>query len=162
MPGDSASPASHVVRNGAGKRFDLLGAHLVWKARGSETDGTFTVAVQTLAPGGHIPPHKHAYPEVFFIISGELVFTIFDGARESQETVRQGDTVVVAADSYHAVVNSSDANATLLDIACFEHQQFFDEVQQGSEAWADVTEEEVMQQVGEIAKRHTLEFRAPE
>jgi quercetin dioxygenase-like cupin family protein len=162
MQGDPRSVVSHVVRNGEGKRFDLLGAHLVWKARGSDTEGTFTVAVQTLAPGEHIPAHKHAYPEVFFIASGELVFTISDGSRESQETVRQGDTVVVAADSYHAVVNARGTNATLLDIACFEHQQFFDDVEQASEKWAELTPEETMQQVGGIALRHTMEFRAPE
>jgi quercetin dioxygenase-like cupin family protein len=162
MQGNSGSPISHVVREGAGKKFDLLGAHLVWKARGSDTDGAFTVAAQTLAPGEHIPAHKHAYPEVFFITSGELVFTIFNGSGESQETVRQGDTVVVAADSYHSVVNASGTNATLLDIACFEHQKFFDDVQRESEQWAELAPHETMQRVGEIALGHTLEFRAPE
>jgi quercetin dioxygenase-like cupin family protein len=162
MQGVASSTISRVVRNGEGKRFDLLGAHLVWKARGSDTEGTFTVAAQTLAPDEHIPAHKHAYPEVFFITSGELVFTIFDGSRESQQTVRQGDAVVVAADSYHSVVNAGNDNATLLDIACFEHQQFFDEVQQTSESWAALTPEQTMQQVGAIAQRHTMQFRAPE
>jgi quercetin dioxygenase-like cupin family protein len=162
MQGSPASKGSRVVREGEGKRFDLLGAHLVWKARGSDTDGTFTVAVQTLAPGEQIPAHKHAYPEMFFITSGELVFTIFDGSRESQETVKPGDAVMVAADSYHSVVNASGTHATLLDIACFEHQQFFDEIEQESNKWAELTPGETMQQVGGIALRHTMEFRTPE
>jgi quercetin dioxygenase-like cupin family protein len=153
------SVPSHVVRAQEGKRFDVLGAHLVWKARGDDTDGTFTVAVQTLAPGESIPTHRHDYPEVFFVTAGELVFTLTDGSREVEETVGQGDTVVVAASSYHAVRNASDTNATLLDIACYEHQQFFDDVQQEHLAWQSLTPEQTMRRVGEIALSHTLEFR---
>jgi len=85
---------SHVIPAGEGKRFDVLGAHLIWKARGEDTDGTFTVAVQTLAPSEHIPPHKHQYPEVFFVTSGELIFTLTrgcGGSRRESQSRRYGD-----------------------------------------------------------------------
>jgi quercetin dioxygenase-like cupin family protein len=153
---------SHVIPAGEGKRFDVLGAHLVWKARGEDTDGTFTVAVQTLAPSEHIPPHKHQYPEVFFVTSGQLIFTLTRGAEEIEEKVGQGGTVVVAANSYHSVRNGSNEDATLLDIACFEHQQFFDDVQQAHQAWNGLTPEQTMQQVGAIGLKHTMEFRVPD
>jgi quercetin dioxygenase-like cupin family protein len=153
---------SHVVHDGEGKRFDVLGAHLVWKARGEDTDGTFTVAVQTLAPAEQIPPHKHQYPEVFYVTSGELIFTITRGSEEVEEKVTQGGTVIVAANSYHAVRNSSNENATLIDIACFEHQQFFDDVQAAHQGWEGLTPEQTMREVGAIGLQHTMEFRAPE
>jgi quercetin dioxygenase-like cupin family protein len=153
---------SHVVHEGEGKRFDVLGAHLVWKARGEDTDGTFTVAVQTLAPSEHIPLHKHQYPEVFYVTSGELIFTFTRGSEQVDEKVTQGGTVVVAANSYHCVRNDSNENATLIDIACFEHQQFFDDVQDAHQSWEGLTPEQTLQEVGAIGLKHTLEFRAPE
>jgi mannose-6-phosphate isomerase-like protein (cupin superfamily) len=151
---------SYVVREGDGQRFDVLGAHLVWKARGDDTDETFTVAVQTVGPTEGIPPHKHEYPEVFFVISGELIFTLTRGAEEFEETVKAGGTVIVAADAYHSVKNISGINATLLDIACFKHQQFFDAVAHNHASWEGLSPELTMQEVGKIAHMHTLEFRA--
>jgi quercetin dioxygenase-like cupin family protein len=159
---NSQPGVSRVVREGEGPRFDVLGAHLVWKARGDDTDGTFTVAVQTLAPDEQIPLHRHQYPEVFFVTSGELVFTLTRDGEPVEETVVQGGTVIVAANAYHAVRNASAAEATLLDIACHEHQQFFDDVQQAHASWQGLTPEQTMQQVGAIGLKHTLEFRAPE
>ena len=152
---------SYVVHDGEGQRFDVLGAHLVWKARGDDTDETFTVAVQTLGPDETIPTHKHEYPEVFFVISGELVFTLTQGVEEIEETVKPGGTVIVAADAYHSVKNISGFNATLLDIACFKHQQFFDAVAQNHPSWEGLSPELTMQKVGEIAHKHTSEFRVP-
>jgi quercetin dioxygenase-like cupin family protein len=153
---------SHVVRDGDGQRFDVLGAHMVWKARGDDTDGTITVAVQTLAPDEQIPLHRHAYSEVFFVTSGTLIFTLTRDSNKVEETVTTGDTIVVAANSFHSVINASDAPATLLDIACYEHQQFFDDVHQEHTTWQGLTPEQAMQRVGEIGHRHTLEFHIPE
>lgn len=161
MKHEIASTTSHVVRGAQGEKFDVLGAHLVWKARGNDTDGTFTVAVQTLSPGEVIPKHRHQYPEVFYIISGEVEFTLFHGAEGVKEIVRGGDTVVVAADGYHSVQNLSSSDATLLDIASFAHQKFFDEVQIDAARWAGLTPEEAMQRVGQIGMQHTLEFYQP-
>jgi quercetin dioxygenase-like cupin family protein len=152
---------SHVVRDGDGKRFDVLGAHMVWKARGDDTDGTITMSVLTLAPNEQIPLHRHSYPEIFFVTSGTVVFTLTRNSEEVRETVAQGDTVVVAANSYHSFINASDVSATMLDIACHEHQQFFDDVQQEHQSWQGLTPDQAMQQVGEIGLRHTMEFRVP-
>jgi quercetin dioxygenase-like cupin family protein len=133
----------------------------VWKARGNDTDGTFTVSVQTLSPNEFIPKHKHQYPEVFYILSGVLEFTLFHGAQGAKEIVRGGDTIVVAADAHHSVQNVSDSKATLLDIASFNHQQFFDAVQADSATWGALTPEEAMYRVGGIGMQHTLEFSRP-
>jgi mannose-6-phosphate isomerase-like protein (cupin superfamily) len=95
------------------------------------------------------------------VTSGELVFTIARESGEVEETVRAGDAVVVAANSYHGVRNVSQVNATLLDIACYKHQQFFDQVDQEHQSWKELTPEETMVRVGEIALNHTLEFRVP-
>ena len=162
MKDDTEPTTSHVVRGGEGKKFDVLGAHLVWKARGNDTDGTFTVAVQTMSPNEFIPQHKHQYPEVFYILSGELAFTLFQGSEGVTEVVRGGDTVVVAAHALHSVQNLSDSDATLLDIASFTHQKFFDAVQADSATWSTLTPEETMHRVGGIGMQHTLAFSQPE
>jgi quercetin dioxygenase-like cupin family protein len=161
MKNDIESTTSHVVRGAEGEEFDVLGAHLVWKARGNDTDGTFTVAVQNLSPNEVIPKHKHQYPEVFYVVHGEVEFTLFHGLEGVKEIVRGGDTVVVAADAYHSFQNLSESVATLLDISTFEHQLFFDDVQIDAAKWGDLTPEEAMQRVGRIGMKHTFEFSEP-
>lgn len=154
----TALETSHVVRAADGKRFDVLGAHLVWKARGEDTKNLFSVAIQTLAPNETIPKHRHQYPEVFYIASGEVEFTLFHGAEDVKEIVRAGDTVVVAPDGYHSFRNLSSSDAILLDISTVEHQLFFDDVLVDAATWTDLTPEEAMRRVGHIGMQHTFEF----
>jgi quercetin dioxygenase-like cupin family protein len=158
--GSNGNP-SRVVRNGEGRRFDVLGAHLVWKARGEDTNGTFTVAEQTLMPGEGIPRHRHPYPELFFILSGTVEFTLYGDDAEDVYTVNQGDAIFVAAGTYHSSVNTSGDKATLLDIASHIHQQFFDAVDEESASWSALEAQEVMERVGAIARQHTMEFYQP-
>lgn len=163
MMKSSPGPApSHVVRAAEGKRFDVLGAHLVWKARGEDTEDTFTVAVQSLSPQESIPRHRHRYAEVFYILSGELEFTLFNGLNANTYTLSAGDSVMVAASSDHGVHNATKEQATLLDIAPISHQHFFDTVQREAPQWSALTPEETMHRVGEIGRKHTLEFWQPE
>jgi quercetin dioxygenase-like cupin family protein len=152
---------SHVVRKGEGRRFDLLGAHLVWKARGEDTEGTFTVAEQTLMPNEEIPKHRHPYPELFFILSGEVEFTLYKGDTGELYTVKHGDAIFVAANTYHSSINVSGEKATLLDIASYIHQKFFDAVGEEAPEWDALSEQDVMDRVGAIAQQHTMDFYRP-
>jgi quercetin dioxygenase-like cupin family protein len=158
----TAPAGSHVVRAAEGTRFDVLGAHLLWKARGEDTADTFTLAVQTMSPQESIPRHRHSYPEVFYVLSGELEFTLFDGADASVHLVQKGDTVVVEAGKDHGVRNATDAEASLLDIASVSHQHFFDTVQREAPNWAGLTPDETMRRVGDIGRLHTLDFWQPQ
>ena len=153
---------SRIIRSAEGKRFDVLGAHLLWKARGEDTDGTFTVAVQTLSPEEAIPRHRHRYPEMFYVLSGELEFTLFDGANGVTHTVNAGDTILVATSTDHGARNATGMQATLLDIASVNHQHFFDTVQHEAAEWGGITPDEAMHRVGEIGRQHTLDFWKPE
>jgi quercetin dioxygenase-like cupin family protein len=162
MERTTAPAAPRVVRAEEGNRFDVLGAHLVWKARGEDTADTFTVAVQTLSQRESIPRHQHRYPEVFYILSGELEFTLHDGADAATHTVRKGDTVVVETSTDHSVRNSTDLDASLLDIASVSHQQFFDTVQREAPHWVGLTPDETMRRVGDIGRQHMLDFWEPQ
>jgi quercetin dioxygenase-like cupin family protein len=133
----------------------------VWKARGEDTEGTFTVAEQTLMPNEGIPKHRHPYPELFFILSGEVEFTLYKGDAEELYAVKQGDAIFVAANTYHSSINVSGEKATLLDIASYIHQKFFDAVDEEAPQWGALNAEDVMDRVGSIAKRHTMEFYQP-
>lgn len=152
---------SRVIRSGEGRRFDVLGAHLVWKARGEDTEGTFTVAEQTLMPNEGIPKHRHPYPELFFILSGEVEFTLYKNDSAELHTVTQGDTIFVAANTYHSSINRSGERATLLDIASYTHQKFFDAVDKAAPQWGTLKPEDVMDRVGVIARQHAMEFYQP-
>ena len=85
--------------------------------------------MQSLLPQESIPRHQHRYAEVFYILSGELEFTLFNGLNANTYTLSAGDSVMVAASSDHGVRNATKEQATLLDIASVSHQHFFDTVQ---------------------------------
>jgi quercetin dioxygenase-like cupin family protein len=161
MNDENKKNSSHVVRSGEGRRFDVLGAHLVWKARGEDTEGTFTVAEQTLMPDEGIPKHRHPYPELFFILSGEVEFTLYKGDSEERHLVNRGDAIFVAANTYHSSINKSGEKASLLDIASYIHQKFFDAVDEEASQWSTLNAEDVMDRVGAIARQHTMEFYQP-
>jgi len=161
MTDEKKENLSRVVPSGEGRRFDVLGAHLVWKARGEDTEDTFTVAEQTLMPNEGIPKHRHPYPELFFILSGEVEFTLYKNDSEELYTVKQGDAIFVSADTYHSSINMSGEKATLLDIASYIHQKFFDAVDEEAPQWGALKAEDVMERVGVIAQQHTMEFYQP-
>jgi quercetin dioxygenase-like cupin family protein len=158
MKHNEISSPSLVIRAGEGKKFDVLGAHLVWKARGADTQDTFTLAEQTLAPADSIPRHRHPYPETFYVIAGEVEFTFFDVPAGTPHILRKGDTVVVPSNMYHAIKNAGEADAILLDIAALAHQQFFDAVQHEASGWHDLDPLDAMGRVAQIGQQYALEF----
>jgi quercetin dioxygenase-like cupin family protein len=56
-----------------------------------------TLAFTTLAPGHSPRPHSHAYEQIVYVLSGELLFVI----GEEEAIVRAGDMLVVPPNVEH-------------------------------------------------------------
>ena len=65
-----------------------------------------------MEPGRGPSLHRHAYPEVFIVASGEASFTV-DGA---EHVARGGQTVVVPAGAAHRFENTGDVTLELTSI----------------------------------------------
>jgi mannose-6-phosphate isomerase-like protein (cupin superfamily) len=76
----------------------------------AEVDVSFFVTDHP--PGGGPGLHKHPYPEVFVIHEGEATFTVND----EQLLVRDGNVVVVPADTPHRFKNSGEGRLRQVSI----------------------------------------------
>ncbi len=64
-----------VVKNGEGKKLNVIGDRMTIKLTGEDTGGQFTFFEQENDPGTGIPPHVHANEdEVFKVIEGKVEF----------------------------------------------------------------------------------------
>jgi hypothetical protein len=78
-----ATEGVYKLAKGEGERFDVAGARFTWKVKGDKTAYAFSVYEQTLDPGEGLPPHSHAYAEVFYLLGGAVDFLrITDGKED--------------------------------------------------------------------------------
>ena len=64
-----------VVKNGEGKKLNVIGDRMTIKLTGEDTGGQFTFFEQENDPGTGIPPHVHANEdEVFKVVEGKVEF----------------------------------------------------------------------------------------
>jgi quercetin dioxygenase-like cupin family protein len=68
--------------------------------------------VNHTAPGRGVSPHRHPYPEVFLVQSGEVAFVV-DGERIA---IAGGNVVVAPAGAVHEFVNTGDATLEMVSI----------------------------------------------
>lgn len=62
-----------------GRPVWVLGELHIWKASGAETGGRYALMENVVAPGGEPPPHvHHNEDEAFYVLSGDLAFTVGD------------------------------------------------------------------------------------
>jgi quercetin dioxygenase-like cupin family protein len=64
----------NVIKNNktGGPALDVGQMKLLWRALGENTGYTFSIFESTLAPGMGIPPHRHPFPEFFYVLEGNL------------------------------------------------------------------------------------------
>ena len=147
-----------IVRE-TGRHFDVAGAHLVWKARAEETGGAFCLFEQTLSPGESVPPHRHGYTEVFYVLAGTLRF---EDATGTPHHCGAGQTVIAAPEVAHSFYNDGDEPVRLLSIAPAAHQSFFDAVEAADRTapFAAMSPTDAMMRVGEIGAATDTRFEA--
>ena len=158
------------VSAGEGELFDVAGVKFLWKAKGEDTQFAFTIVEQTLRTGEGVPPHSHPYTEFFYVLEGVVVFQRIGAtgaaARTDQTELRcaAGDAVVVPAGVIHTFSNAEAADARILGVSNYKHQQFFDGVQAADAAapFGPMPPGEAMAKIAEIGLMHSMIFAPSE
>ena len=102
----------------------FLGNLIHFHAFCDEREGEYCVVEARVAPGAGAPPHHHAADqETFFVVEGEVEFSI-DGAPRSAGA---GDVVLIPKGATHAFTNTGDAPARMFIVNApgRMHEQFF-------------------------------------
>jgi uncharacterized cupin superfamily protein len=72
-------PRMTLTRPGEGKRISVVGDVYRFLATGEDTGGAYAILEATVAPGGGPPLHRHSREdEGFFVLDGEITFTVVD------------------------------------------------------------------------------------
>ncbi len=107
------APIAHLIHQtqGQGKTYSAVGDKYVMLATGEQTGGTYCLTEATVPPGGGPPPHYHTREEEsFYVLSGEITFTVED------KTIigTTGTFVQIPRNTPHAFKNNSTAPARML------------------------------------------------
>lgn len=127
-----ADRVNTILKADEGKRITILGNQITIKVSGENTNGAYSMAVYTAAPGYAGPPlHRHDFDEFFYVLEGEIVLDM------GEERIRAtaGDSVFVPGGAPHTFSNPGTKPATfqfVLNPAGFE--KFFEEVAERFEA----------------------------
>jgi len=79
-----------IVKNGEGKKLNVLGDRMTVKLTGEDTGGKYALVEQYNDPGVGIPPHMHTNEdEVFKLIEGEVEFWLGDKTK----VLKAGDMI---------------------------------------------------------------------
>jgi quercetin dioxygenase-like cupin family protein len=143
-----------------GERFDVAGAHLIWKVKGEDSGYAFSVCEQTLAPGEGVPLHSHSSPEVFYVLAGQADFFRVVNGKEDWIRCKTGSTMILPPNSLHAFYNQSSEPCRLLGISTQLHQTFFDAVASfdQKEPFSALPFSEAIARIAQIGLRHNMYF----
>lgn len=101
---------------GKGAVLDILGSPYIIKAHAAETGNAFCCIESQLPPGAGAPPHTHSLEdEVFYVLSGEVVFEIAD--EPAPMRVGAGSFLFSPRGQRHGFRNEGPAEARLLVLA---------------------------------------------
>ena len=142
-----------IVRAGEREALNVLGMPLRMLCESRETGGAWSLFEEDVPLGMGPPPHRHDWDEAYYILAGEIEFTI-DGERV---TSRIGDFNYLPRNTVHGFKGASPSPARVLIFAAPAH---------GSEFFAEVSAEVKsvpadLRKVPEIGRRHGIEFMPP-
>jgi len=95
----------------AGKTFSAVGDKYTVLASGDQTNGAYSLIEAIIPPGGGPPPHYHTREEEsFYILEGEITFTVDDRATVGMP----GTFAQIPRGTPHAFKNSGSVAAKML------------------------------------------------
>ena len=139
-----------IVKAGDRAPLNVLGMPLTLLCESNETGGSWSLFEEIVPFGMGPPPHRHDWDEAYYILEGEIDFSI-DG-----ETVklRPGDFNYLPRSTVHGFKGASDAPAKVLIFAAPAHgSEFFREL---SREVREVPKD--LAKVPAIGQRHGIEF----
>src|SRR5215467_3541485 len=156
-------PAPEGVRKVApheGERFNIAGAHLIWKVNSADSGYAFSVCEQALTSGEGVPLHSHPSPEAFYVIEGQVDFLRFMGGKEDWIRCEAGSTMILPPNSLHAFCNRSVEPCRLLGISTHLHQTFFDAMANADQKqpFSALPNSEALARIAEIGLLHHMYF----
>jgi len=138
------------VRAGERDALNVLGMPLRFLCDARETGGTWSLFEEEVPLGMGPPPHRHDWDEAYYVLDGEVDFTI-DG---SPERSRPGDFNYFPRNTIHSFKGASSSPAHVLIFAAPAHaSEFFEEV---SSEVRDLPDD--LRKIPEIGLRHGIEF----
>lgn len=106
-------------------------ADAVWVVRDrvrfmGEVAGTDLAVLEVeVPPGSGTPPHRHASPEIFRVLSGEITFGRFEDGPPALVVADAGTVVTVPSDVPHNYQNTGTAPASMLVVVERSMAAFF-------------------------------------
>lgn len=146
-----------------GKRIGIVGDVYRFLATGQETDGKYAMWEALVPPGGGPPPHIHSREEEsFYILEGEITFTVGD----EKIVATEGMFANMPVGSLHSFKNTSDKPARMIlsvAPAGLENMSFEFGVplEEGSTEALPPTKEEI-DKLLQIAPNYGIEIKVPE
>jgi len=139
-----------VVRSGDSEALSVTGAEVRFLCGAEMTDRAWSVSECTAPENSGPPPHQHPWDEGYYILDGEIRFTLGD----QQTVAKRGDFVYVPANAVHAFQGASARPARML---------FFDAPAHAGGFFRDVASEvkdfpRDAYKMAEIGARHGIEF----
>ncbi|MFK7790605.1 MAG: cupin domain-containing protein [Phycisphaeraceae bacterium] len=92
------------------EKFAVAGDVYAFLATGEETDGSYTLIEARVPAGGGPPPHTQSDVELFYVLTGEVTFTV-DG---EDVVAGSGTSVRVVPRVVHAFKNHSTSDVRML------------------------------------------------
>lgn len=113
-----------IVLDAASRTWLWWLGHPAWyAATGEDTEGAYALCGGIVPAGDGPPPHRHVFHEAFYLLRGELEFTV--GNRKV--ILKEGGFGQVSGNVAHFFRNASDQEAEVMVLACpagFDRFQF--------------------------------------
>jgi len=87
--------------------------NVIWKtlfSQGKTESEALTVGVAVVPPGGALSPHRHAQPEIYYILAGEGVMELED----QRYSVSAGTAIFIPGNAKHGIANPNVTDVRFL------------------------------------------------
>lgn len=142
--------AATIVRAGERPPMNVLGMPLTMLCEADETGGAWSLFEEEVPKGMGPPPHRHDWDEAYYVLDGEIEFTV-DGEGVKS---RRGDFNYLPRGTVHGFKGASETPARVLIFAAPAHgSEFFHEL---GEQVRRVPDD--LAKIPEIGSRHGIHF----
>jgi quercetin dioxygenase-like cupin family protein len=152
-----------VIRNaGEGRTVAVVGDVYRFLATGDDTNGKYALWEAIVPPGGGPPPHVHSWEEGFYVLEGEITFTV----GEKRLVASAGTFANMPVGTPHSFKNEGSRPARMLiSVAPAGLEKMFFELgvplPEGPTTALPPTKEEI-EKLLSVAPRYGIEIKPPQ